>query len=289
MKRRGRPPAGEGPPVKWEQVAEVMRHGELRRQHDGTVLRVRVSLRELAARHGVSPSLLCRFAKREGIVLRSQPERRTQAERKPAARRGRGRPAADAVPTIDWDAVERRLIHGDLRRFANGRAAYVIPSSDDLAEELGVDASLVRRVARDRKVKEQRETATALVPMRLPREEADRALKGDLHVSGFRSRIPRIADIYAAYFEEDLQSGEVRRGEASTLERLSKLALDVERQAPANTEDPMTIIARLIRERGPGIEARRRYQEEHPELSGMVIDTEPAPVNAVPVHPGTGA
>ncbi len=272
MKRRGRPPAGEGPPVKWDQVAEVMRHGELRRQHDGTVIRVRVSLRELAARHGVSPSLLCRFAKREGIALRGQPVQRARKKSKPAASRGRGRPAVDSAPQIDWDAVEHRLIHGDLRRFANGREAYVIPSSDDLAEELGVDPSLVRRFARERKIKEQREAATASVPMRLPREDADRALKGELHVTAFRSRIPRIADIYAAFFEEDLQAGEVRRGEASTLERLSKLAMEVERQTPTDAEDPMAVVARMIRERAPGILARRRYLEEHPELTGMVIE-----------------
>ncbi len=288
MKRRGRPPAGEGPPVKWDQVAEVMRHGELRRQHDGTVIRVRVSLRELAARYGVSPSLLCRFAKKEGIELRSKPAKGTRGERKPAASRGRGRPPADTAPQVDWNAVENRLIHGDLRRFANGREAYVIPSSDDLAEELGVDPSLIRRFARERNVKDQRESAMAVVPVRLPRDDAERALKGDLHVVGYRSRIPRIADIYAAFFEEDLQAGEVRRGEASTLERLSKLAIEIERQVPTDTEDPMTLIARLIRERGPAIEERRRYLEAHPELTGMVIDAGPPAEHAASRSPDAG-
>ncbi len=267
MKRRGRPPAGEGPAVDWDQVAEVLTHGELRPQLDGTVIRVKVSLRELAARHGVSPSLLCRFAKQRGIELRKE-RRPTNSQPKRRAQRAPGRPSAERAPAVNWDEVEQRLVLGDLRRFANGREAYVIPSIDDLADELGVDPSLVRRFARERKVREQRETATAHVPMRMPREDAERALT----VLDYRARIPRIADIYAAQFEEDMAAGEVRRGEASTLERLSRLAMDVEKTKSDQPEDPLAQLARMLRERAAGIEERRRQMLEHPEMTGMIID-----------------
>lgn len=258
--RRGRPPDGEGPNVDWDEVEELLRSGERRRQADGTHLHVRLSLREIGRRVGVSHTLVGRFARSKGITpvtTRGGRPPAPVATRERVARRGRGRPKGERGAGVDWDAVERRLLTGDVVRYANGREAYVIPSSDDLAEELEVDVSLVRRFVRERQIRERRAAALAAVPERVTQDEAVGIVTGELQVGPYPEAVRRIANTYAAMYQQDLEAGEVRRGEASTLERLVRTDMAVQAAAVPTREDSIEVIARLIAERLPGIQAAR--------------------------------
>jgi AcrR family transcriptional regulator len=255
-RRRGRPPDGEGPAVNWDEVEELLRRGERRRQPDGTDLHVRMSLREIARRVGVSHTLVGRFARRKGITPATTRGGRPPApRRKRVAHRGRGRPKGGAG--VDWDAVERRLLTGDVLRASNGREIYVIPSVDDLAEEVGVDPSLVRRFIRARQIRERRAEALAAVPARVTQDDAIGIVTGELQVGPYPEAVRRIANTYAAMYQQDLEAGEVRRGEASTLERLVRTDMAVQAAAVPTREDSIEVIARLIAERLPGIQAAR--------------------------------
>lgn len=269
--------------VDWDEVEEILRKGELRRQPDGSHLHVKVSVRELARRVGVSHTLVSRFARRRGIDLNAVRGERVAAapsERGPA--RGRGRPPKGSE--VDWDAVEQRLLVGDLHRGANGREVYVIPSADDLAEELCVSPARVRSVMRERRIRERRAEALATVPVRVTQDEAEGIVTGELHVGPYREAVRKITDTYAAMFQQDLSLGEVRRGEASTLERLVRTDMAIQAAAAPTREDSIEVMARIISERLPEIQAARARRIPG-VTDGLVIELPAEAVTVVPAEP----
>ena len=139
----------------------------------------------------------------------------------PKAKRRKGRPKRGDTPIVDWDAVDKALVHGE--RFtdpATGKEGTKYPSLVELGERHGVSRTRVWQYAQqarcyDRRKDAQLRTQAQYDSLVIAKVSASRAIA--------TADIVGIVDQFLLGFERELQGGRVRTDSAADFDRLIRL------------------------------------------------------------------
>ncbi len=136
-------------------------------------------------------------------------------------RRPRGRPKRADAPVVDWAAVDKLLVHGEVVRDPEtGQQTTSFPSLNELGKRYGVSKNRIWQYASKHKCLERRKESEAREQIRYDRiVTARRAEERALATVD----VVRVVDAYITGFEKALDEGKVRFDSPADLDRLVRL------------------------------------------------------------------
>lgn len=278
IRRRGRPPRGDGPAFDRDAVARLIQDGELIPQPNGPPRHVFPGARELARRYRVSHTLISRFAAEIGSPFQKRRDlaraaRPTSTGVPPTRRRGRPR---KETPAVDWPRIESILVEGEPVT-VNGVIITDYPSYDELAPRFGVSASSISRYAAKheclaRRI-EHRQQMLASTPVQLTPDQALDLSAGNLTVFGDPDdNLAAAGTIIAWQYRRDAEQGKVRTNDPTNVGVATKLRLEAHARKRGGADED-SLQAQLVEAARLILEGRRRKAALPAEATGMIIDT----------------
>lgn len=238
----GRPKKGDGPRFPRDEVDRILVEGEEVTGEDGRLERRWPSVRDLARRYGVAPSLIARFAKTSDCAARrkafvsSSVGPRTKAKRVPdraptelrepprtaptsklrlvkgegasvLSPRGSVRPRGLDAPAFPIEELDRLLVFGEVVQFPDGTKSVVYPSMRDLANRFGVSLAYIGTYAKHHNCARRREEAKARIAAKVDQKLVE--LRADA-IAVSKDDAIRMIDNFLTNFERALAEGRVR-------------------------------------------------------------------------------
>lgn len=153
----------------------------------------------------------------------------------------RGRPRAGTGPEIDHAELERLLVHGEFTTDADGEVTHRYPSFRDLAERFGISFTLVQRFARRHNCLERRAGSGAQPPAEAPPPPpAAPAAPHAPATPGSAPMLPTVREIFVGWVKA-VQAGEVRIASAGEIEKMMKIAADLDAEAQMRALIPVGV------------------------------------------------
>jgi len=186
----------------------------------------------------------------------------------PKAKRRKGRPRRGDTPIVDWEAVDKALVHGE--RFtdpATGKEGTKYPSLVELGERHGVSRTRVWQYAQqarcyDRRKDAQLRTQAQYDSLVIEKLSASRAIA--------TADIVGIVDQFLRGFEKELQGGRVRTDSAADFDRLIRLRELLLGRVDGRTELQGGLTLEAIQARHTRL--RGQVDGMTPELTGTAND-----------------
>lgn len=139
----------------------------------------------------------------------------------------RGRPRLGEEPDLDRTELERLLVHGDFETADHGPVSHHYPSFRELAQRFGVSKTIIQRFATRHNCIARRRPVGALQP---GAAEAASGPSAPIASSVERRLYPSAREI-AFEWVDQIKRGDVRIASAAELERLLRLAADLDAEA----------------------------------------------------------
>lgn len=255
-----------------EDIVRLLREGELVEKADGTTERRWPSQREIAERFKVSSSLVSQVAKRHQCSRRDvKPEKPVEKPvRVPKApsKRGRGRPLKSET-VIDYNAVDRLLVFGEVVEAEDGSTEVVYPSYHELARRFGIHESLIGTYAKKHNCKLRRQENQTRIALRAEQKLIEKRAEG---LALGRDDVIRLIDSFLHGFEPALGEGRVRSDNPTDVNTMVRLKEFLQGGADSRQELHAALSLESIQQRHARM-LRDRREEERPELTGMVMPT----------------
>lgn len=302
--KSGRPTKGEGPKLSNpDEVERLLVEGEVVPGPDGEAQRVWPTQREVAARFGVSASLIAEFAKKHRaterrtalqaqlqppppppqVSPRSEPQadsgnvvRETydaDAESTDAGdttsteKRRPGRPRHQDAPLIPFDELDRLLVFGEVQLLGDGKTTTIYPAYRALADKYGVAPSVIAEYARSHNTMKRRKLAAMRIEARTDEKLVE--LRSDAMAVG-EARLLAMIDDFLLKFEEALKEGRVRTDSAADVNTFVRLKQFIQGGADSRQEVRSILSLEALQERYA--RARRESEGATPAMAGVIID-----------------
>jgi len=191
------------------------------------------------------------------------------------AMRPQGRPRASS-PAIDWQAIDKALVHGELRDGPDGSPVLHYPTDTEIARRANVDRSTIRKYRQRSNADERRgrvqERTEALVEEHMATTAAAAIAEG-------RERALRICDKYLRKFEETLDAGKLRADSVADLNTVVRLMEFASGGADSRTQTEHAVTLEAVQKRFK--QRRIAYAAEASPAMGVAApplfgDAEPA-------------
>ena len=140
----------------------------------------------------------------------------------------RGRPRLGQEPDLDRTELERLLVHGDFETTDDGSVSHRYPSFRELADRFGVSKTVIQRFATRHDCLARRTRAGAHEASPRPTASEPSTPTG---ASSAQGRLYPSAREIAFDWVEQIKRGDVRIASAAELERLLRLASDLDAEA----------------------------------------------------------
>ena len=301
----GRPKKDQGPKLAQpEEVERLLVEGEVVPGPNGEAQRVWPTQREVAARFGVSASLIAEFAKKHRaterrtalqaqlrpppppppqVTSRSEPQvesgnvvRETyDADEEPAdsedttatEKRRPGRPRHQDAPLIPFDELDRLLVFGEVQLLGDGKTTTIYPAYRALADKYGVAPSVIAEYARSHNTMKRRKLAAMRIEARTDEKLVE--LRSDAMAVG-EARLLAMIDDFLLKFEEALKEGRVRTDSAADVNTFVRLKQFIQGGADSRQEVRSILSLEALQERYA--RARRESEGATPAMAGVIID-----------------
>ena len=126
----------------------------------------------------------------------------------PPPARGRGRPRKGDAPLIDYEQLDKLLVHGELTPTSDGSGVTtVFPTYRQLGERFGVSSSVITEYAKKHNTMARRERARLRTQLRIEEKMVEARAEA---VAVTKERELQIIDAYLAGFEKAITEGRVR-------------------------------------------------------------------------------
>jgi hypothetical protein len=174
----------------------------------------------------------------------------------------RGRPRTGTGPDVDHAELERLLVHGEFTTSSDGVVEHRYLSFRELADRFGISFTLVQRFARRHNCLERRAGSGAEPPPTLApaatiaASESSAADAPTTAAPTTQAMLPTIREIFVTWVRA-VQAGEIRIASAGEIEKMMKIAADLDAEAqmraliPAGVptlEELQDLHERLLRE-----------------------------------------
>ena len=240
----GRPKTGDGPRFPREVVDRLLVEGEEVTGEDGTLERRWPTVREIARRYDVAPSLIARYAKandcagRRKAFAASIGGLRPKAKAKPAPEpkgkapkpapsnapgpglrlvkgegpsiaspRNTGRPRGLDAPAFSKEELDRLLVFGEVKPLPDGGSTVMYPSMRELADRFGVGLTYIANYSKHHNCARRREEAKARITAKVDQKMVQ--LRADA-IAVSKDDAIRMIDNFLVNFEQALAEGRVR-------------------------------------------------------------------------------
>jgi hypothetical protein len=257
--RFGRPKKSEGPRFPRDEVDRLLVRGEEVQGEEGGAERRFPSIREIARRYGVAPSLIAGYAKahdcknRRLAFLAEQREQAVLHEPAPAepapaerTRRYKGRLKGVDMPRIPYEELDRLLVFGEVQELPDGGTTVVYPGVVELSRRYGCTNSHISKYAKKHNCWRRREEAQARIAVKVDQKLIERRADA-LAVS--KDDAIRMIDNYLVNFERALAEGRVRFDNPVDFNTMLRLKEFVMGGADSRQEIHATMSLEAIQER----------------------------------------
>jgi hypothetical protein len=139
----------------------------------------------------------------------------------PKAKRPKGRPKRADAPVVDWNTVDKLLVHGEKVQIDGAETSTRrFPSLSEIGERYGVSKNRIWQYSSAHKCFERRKETEAREQIRYDRIIAAR--RADARALGTQD-VVEVVDDYIRKFRVELDEGRVRTDNPGDLERLVRL------------------------------------------------------------------